>query len=106
MPLKSLEALLNRSTPVKVLLFASRVVDATVQVEPSVHVCPLTVVAAFCKALLGKSSDDEAVLPTRPPKLVKIPSESAGRWNEPLNVEDAVENRPPKKPMMVEVETP
>ena len=42
--------------------------------------------------------------PTSPPYTASCPSDSAGSLKAPLNVDDAVEKRPFRKPMVVEVE--
>ena len=47
-----------------------------------------------------------APLDTRPPKTARPPSESDGRWSAEVKVEEAIDMRPPVKPVMVLVDTP
>ena len=91
--------------PEKVLLLASRVEEAAVMVMlavPSKEV-PL-IVRAVWRAVAVEALPVRApvTLPKIPPEAVKTPV----MVEEALIVEEAVERKPFKRPMVVEVETP
>lgn len=70
-------------------------------------VFPIYVAAPEEPVVVSVKRLEEAVVYTFPlASFERNPAPSEGRWNEPLKVDDAVENRPLRNPIIVEVETP